>query len=104
MGGKVDVTGSSIELHFMWTSGYIEKELQSKCKVIPSENRPAFAFVLPPGTRVGFRLKEALEYQQLSLELQPDFVLGAAGLGTSVGFDIVESRDYRDPLSWQLAR
>jgi AraC family transcriptional regulator len=79
-------------------------EVQSGGKVIPDENRPAFAFVLPPGTRVGFRLKEALEYQQLSLQLQPDFVLDAAGLGSSVSFDIVETRDYRDPLSWQLAR
>jgi len=104
MVGEVDVTANSIELHFIWTSGYIKKEVQSNGKVIPNENRPAFAFVLPPGTRVGFRLKEALEYQQLSLELQPDFVLGAAGLGTSVSFDIAETRDYRDPLSWQLAR
>jgi AraC family transcriptional regulator len=104
MVGEVDVTANSIELHFIWTSGYIKKEVQSNGKVIPNENRPAFAFVLPPGTRVGFRLKEALEYQQLSLELQPDFVLGAAGLGTSESFDIAETRDYRDPLSWQLAR
>jgi AraC family transcriptional regulator len=102
--GEVDVIASSIELHFIWTSGYIEGEAQSGGKVIPNENRPVFAFVLPPGTRVGFRLKEALEYQHLSLELQPDFVSGAAGLGTSVSFDIVETRDYRDPLSWQLAR
>lgn len=103
MVGEVDVTAGSIEMHFIWTSSCIEGEAQSGGNVIPNENRPAVAFVLPPGTRVGFRLKEALEYQQLSLELQPDFVLGAAGLESSVSFDIVETRDYRDPLSWELA-
>jgi hypothetical protein len=75
MVGEVDVMTSSIELHFIWNSGYIDGEAQSGGKVITNENRPTFAFVLPPGTRVGFRLKEALEYQQLSVELQPDFVL-----------------------------
>jgi AraC family transcriptional regulator len=99
-----DVMASSIELHFIWNTGYIEGEAQSGGKIIPNENRPTFAFVLPPGTRVGFRLKEAVEYRQLSMELQPDFVLGAAGLETSVSFDVIETWDYRDPLSWQLAR
>jgi AraC family transcriptional regulator len=104
MVGEVDVMASSIELHFIWNSGYIDGEAQSGGKVITNENRPTFAFVLPPGTRVGFRLKEAVEYRQLSMELQPDFVLGAAGLETSVSFDVIETWDYRDPLSWQLAR
>jgi AraC family transcriptional regulator len=104
MVGEVDVLASSIELHFIWNPGYIEGEAQSGGKVIPNKNRPTFAYVLPPGTRVGFRLKEALEYQQLSLELQPDFVLGAMGLEALVSFDIIETWDYRDPLSWQLAR
>jgi AraC family transcriptional regulator len=99
-----DVMASSIELHFIWNTGHIEGEAQSGGKIIPNENRPTFAFVLPPGTRVGFRLKEAVEYRQLSMELQPDFVLGAAGLETSVSFDVIETWDYRDPLSWQLAR
>ena len=99
-----DVMASSIELHFIWNTGYIEGEAQSGGKIIPNENRPTFAFVLPPGTRVGFRLKEAVKYRQLSMELQPDFVLGAAGLETSVSFEVIETWDYRDPLSWQLAR
>jgi AraC family transcriptional regulator len=99
-----DVMASSIELHFIWNTGYIEGEAQSGGKIIPNENRPTFAFVLPPGTRVGFRLKEALEYRQLSMELQPDFVLSAVGLEVPVNFDIIETWDYRDPLSWQLAR
>jgi AraC family transcriptional regulator len=101
---EVDVMASSTELHFIWNSGYIVGEAQSGGKVISNENRPTFAYVLPPGTRIGFRLKEASEYRQLSVELQPDFVVDAAGLETSASFDVVETWDYRDPLSWQLAR
>jgi hypothetical protein len=55
MVGEVDVMASSIELHFVWNSGHIEGEAQSGGKIIPNENRPTFAYVLPPGTRVGFR-------------------------------------------------
>src|SRR5258706_10158729 len=73
-------------------------------KVVPNENRSTFAYVLPPGTRVGFRLKEVHEIRQWSVELQPDFVLGAAGFEPSVRFDVIETWDYGDPLSWQLAR
>jgi AraC family transcriptional regulator len=102
--GEVDVMASSIELHFVWNFGYIEGEAQSSGKVIPNENRPTFAYVLPPGTRVGFRLKEVHDIRQLSVELQPDFVLGAAGFEPSVRFDVIETWDYGDPLSWQLAR
>ncbi len=91
-----DVMASSIELHFIWNTGYIEGEAQSGGKIIPNENRPTFAFVLPPGTRVGFRL--------LSVEFERDFLLGAAAFEPPVNFDIVETWDYRDPLSWQLAR
>jgi AraC family transcriptional regulator len=102
--GEVDVMASSIELHFVWNFGHIEGEAQSGGKVIPNENRPTFAYVLPPGTRVGFRLKEVHDIRQLSVELQPDFVLGAAGFEPSVTFDVIETWDYGDLLSWQLAR
>src|SRR5260370_27145946 len=104
MVGEVDGRASSIELHFVGNSGHIEGESQSGGKVIPNETRPTFAYVLPPGTRVGFRLKEVHEIRQLSVELQPDFVLGAAGFEPSLRFDIIETWDYRDPLSWQLSR
>jgi AraC family transcriptional regulator len=104
MVGEVEVMASLIELHFIWNSGYIEGEARSGGKIITNKNRPSFAYVLPPGTLVEFRLKEALEYRQLSIELQPDFVLAAMGLETSVSFDVIEAWDYSDPLSWQLAR
>src|SRR5260370_18565694 len=84
MVGGGDGMASSIEMPFVWNSGHIEGEAQSGGKVIPNENRPTFAYVLPPGTRVGFRLKEVHEIRQLSVELQPDFVLGAAGFDTSL--------------------
>jgi AraC family transcriptional regulator len=102
--GEVDVMASSIELHFVWNLGYIEGEAQSGGKVIPNENRPRFAYVLPPGTRVGFRLKQVHDIRQLSVELQPEFVRGAAGFEPSVRFDVIETWDYGDLLSWQLAR
>jgi AraC family transcriptional regulator len=104
MNGEVDVMASSIELHFVWNSGHIEGEARSGGRVIPNENRPTFAYVLPPGTRVGFRLKEVHEIRQLSVELQPEFVLGAMGFDPSVRLDVIETWDYTDPLSWQLAR
>jgi AraC family transcriptional regulator len=104
MVGEVEVLARLIELHFIWNSGYIEGEARSGGKIITNKNRPSFAYVLPPGTLVEFRLKEALGYQQLSIELQPDFVLAAMGLETSVNFDVIETWDYNDPLSWQLAR
>jgi AraC family transcriptional regulator len=104
MVGEVEVMASLIELHFIWNSGYIEGEARSGGKIITNKNRPSLAYVLPPGTLVEFRLKEALEYRQLSIELQPDFVLAAMGLETSVSFDVIEAWDYSDPLSWQLAR
>ena len=102
--GEVDVMASSIELHFVWNFGYIDGEAQSSGKVIPNENRPTFAYVLPPGTRVGFRLKKVHDIRQLSVELQPDFVLGAAGFEPSARFDVIETWNYEDLLSWQLAR
>jgi AraC family transcriptional regulator len=107
MFGEVEVLASLIELHFIWNSGYIEGEARSGGKIITKRvcnNRPTFAYVLPPGTLVEFRLKEAVEYQQLSIELQPDFVLAAVGLETSASIDVIETWDYSDPLSWQLAR
>jgi AraC family transcriptional regulator len=104
MVGEVEVMASLIELHFIWNSGYIEGEARSGGKIITNKNRPSLAYVLPPGTLVEFRLKEALEYRQLSIELQPDFVLAAMGLETSASFDVIEAWDYSDPLSWQLAR
>ena len=104
MSGEVDVMASSIELHFVWNFGHLEGEARSSGKVIPNENRPTFAYVLPPGTRVGFRLKKVHDIRQLSVELQPDFVLGAAGFEPSVRFDVIETWNYEDPLSWQLAR
>jgi hypothetical protein len=62
------------------------------------------AYVLPLGTRVRFRLKEIHDIRQLSVELQPDFVLGAVGFEPSVRFDVIETWDCGDLLSWQLAR
>jgi AraC family transcriptional regulator len=104
MVGEVEVMASSITLDFIWNSGYMEAEAQSGGKVISNENRPTFAYVLPPGTRVGFRVKEVRENRQLSVEFERDFLLGAAAFEPPVNFDIVETWDYRDPLSWQLAR
>ena len=104
MVGEVEVMASSITLDFIWNSGYMEAEAQSGGRVISNENRPTFAYVLPPGTRVGFRVKEVRENRQLSLEIERDFLLGAAPFEPSGNLDIVETWDYRDPLSWQLAR
>src|SRR5260370_26712825 len=104
MVGGGDGMASSIEMPFVWNSGHIEGEAQSGGKVIPNENRPTFAYVLPPGTRVGFRLKEVHEIRQLSVELQPDFVLGAAGFEPSLRVYIIGTLDYRDPLGLQLSR
>src|SRR5467141_2092680 len=104
MVGEVEVMASSITLDFIWNSGYMEAEAQSGGKVISNENRPTFAYVLPPGTRVGFRVKEVRENRQLSLEIERDFLLGAAPFEPAGNLDIVETRAYRDPLSWQLAR
>jgi hypothetical protein len=42
--------------------------------------------------------------RNLSVELERNFLLGAAGFEGPVNFDISETWDYRDPLSWQLAR
>jgi hypothetical protein len=67
MVGEVDVMITSTILYFIWNSGYIEAEAQSGRKVIAIEDRPTFAYVLPPGTHVGFRLKEVGENRQLSI-------------------------------------
>jgi AraC family transcriptional regulator len=103
--GEVEVMARLIELHFIWNSGYIDAEARSGGKIIiTNKNRPSLAYVNPPGTLVELRLKEAHGYQLLSIELQPDFVLAAMGIETSVNFDVIETWDYSDPLSWQLAR
>src|SRR5260370_11924706 len=62
-----------------------------------------YAYVLQTGYLVEFRLKDAREFRNLSVELKRDFLLGAAGFESRVNFDIIETWDYRDPLSWQLA-
>jgi AraC family transcriptional regulator len=104
MVGEVEVMASSITVDFIWNSGYMEAEAQSGGRVISNENRPTFAYVLPPGTRVGFRVKEVRENQQLSLEIERDFLLDATPFEPHGNLDIAETWDYRDPLSWQLAR
>jgi AraC family transcriptional regulator len=103
MVGEVEVMASSITLDFIWNSGHMKAEAQSGGRLISNENRPTFAYVLPPGTRVGFRVKEIRENRQLSVEIERDFLLDAAPFELSSSFDIVETWDYRDPLSWQLA-
>jgi hypothetical protein len=103
MVGEVEVMPSSISLDFIWNSGRMAAEAQSGGRVISNENRPTFAYVLPPGTRVGFRVKEIRENRQLSVEIERDFLLGAAPFELASSFDIIETWDYRDPLSWQLA-
>ncbi len=102
--GEADVMARAVELHFSWNSGCINAEARSGGKIWYDENRPSYAYVLPPGTLVAFRLKEAREFRNLSVELKRDFLLGAAGFEGPVNFDISETWDYRDPLSWQLAR
>jgi AraC family transcriptional regulator len=102
--GEMDVMASSIELLFIWNPGFIKGEAQSGRKIRYSENQPSYAYILPPGTRVTFRLKDAREYQQLSVELGREFVSAAAAFEGPMNFDIVETWDYKDPLSWQLAR
>jgi len=100
----MEVMASAIELLFIWNPGYIKGEAQSGRKIRYSENEPSYAYVLPPGTRVTFRLRDAREYQQLSVELGRDFVSAAAAFEGPVNFDVIETWDYKDPLSWQLAR
>jgi AraC family transcriptional regulator len=102
--GEMEVVASAIELLFIWNPGYIKGEAQSGRKIRYSENEPNYAYVLPPGTQVTFRLRDAREYQQLSVELGRDFVSAAAAFEGPVNFDVIETWDYKDPLSWQLAR
>src|SRR5258708_28383439 len=102
--GEADVMATAVELHFSWNSGYINAEARSGGKIWYDENRPSYAYILPPGTLVAFRMKKAREFRNLSVELERDFLLGAAGFEGPVNFDISETWDYRDPLSWQLAR
>jgi AraC family transcriptional regulator len=102
--GEADVMARAVELHFSWNSGCINAEARSGGKIWYDENRPSYAYILPPGTLVAFRMKEAREFRNLSVEFGADFLLGAAGFEGPVNFDISETWDYRDPLSWQLAR
>jgi AraC family transcriptional regulator len=95
---------SQVELHFTWGSGYIDAETQSGRKIRNCANRTSYAKVLPPGTQVQFRVKEARQYQRLSLGLEREFLAGAAAFEGPANFDVSETWDYRDPLSWQLAR
>jgi hypothetical protein len=52
MVAESDVVAGSIELHFIWNSGYIKGEAQSGGKIIPNENKPTFAtsFHAVPGS------------------------------------------------------
>jgi AraC family transcriptional regulator len=102
--GEVDVLASANELHFRWNSGCIDGEAQSSGKIWCCTGRPTYGIVLPPGTRAEFRIKEARDARHLSLELQHEFLLGAADFDGPVNFDVIETWDYSDPLSWQLAR
>jgi AraC family transcriptional regulator len=103
MVGQVDVMASSVTLDFIWNSGHMAAEARSGGRVISNDNRPTFAYVLPPGTRVGFQVKEIRENRQLSVEIERDFLLDATPFELAASFDIIETWDYRDPLSWQLA-
>ncbi len=103
--GEVDVMASSLELHFVWNSGYIEGEAQSGGKVISNENKSRFAYVLPPGTRVGFRLKEASESRQLSMELQPpQGILYAETAATLLAMHLVRNVSTVTPLLKEIRR
>ena len=103
MVGKVDVMTTSTIMYFHM-GRHRSGGTVARGKAIPIRNRPTFAFVLPPGAHVGFRMKEVGENRQLSVELEQDFLLEAAGLEHPMSLDIGEIWDYKDPLSWQLAR
>src|SRR5258708_6370433 len=102
--GEADVMATAVELHFSWNSGYINAEAQSGGKIWDDENPTTYCYSLPPGTLVAFRLKEAREFRNLSVELKRELLLGAAGFEGPLSFDIIETGDCRDPLSRQLPR
>jgi AraC family transcriptional regulator len=102
--GEAALIASRIELHFSWNSGYLEAEIHSGGTINHYRNRSGYAYILPPGKQVGFRVRKATGCRVLSLELEREFLLHAAALEGSVNFEVIEAWNYRDPLSWQLAR
>jgi len=105
MVGEAHVAVSQVELHFIWNSGYMDAEAHSGGRVIRRcDNWSASAHVLPPGSQVQIRVKEARRFEQLSVGLEMEFLASAAAFEGPVDFDVIETWRYDDPLSWQLAR
>ena len=101
--GEADVMASAVELYFAWNSSHIDAEVQLGGKILHCGDRPTSALIVPPGTRIAIRTRRAHDIRNLSVELERDFLLSAAGFDGPSNFDIRETWDYRDPLTWQLA-
>jgi AraC family transcriptional regulator len=101
--GEADVMASAVELYFAWNSSHIDAEVQLGGKILHCGVRPTSALIVPPGTRIAIRTRRARDFRTLSVELKPDFLLSAVGFDGPSSFDIRETVDYRDPLTWQLA-
>jgi AraC family transcriptional regulator len=69
----------------------------------PDGSHPRYALVVAAGSETGLRLRQALEIQLLSIELDQEFLhcLAFEHLRRTEGIAL---RDCADPLCWQLAR
>lgn len=102
--GAAAIRTQTLELQFSWNSGYVEADAESGKQIRAYKNRPCYGLILPPETSVEFRIKEKSNYQFLSIEFEPDYVLRIAELQHLRGFEIIETWDYNHPLTWQLAQ
>ena len=102
--GDAEIRSRSLELHFSWNSGYVEAEAESARQVRAYRNRPRYRFILPPNATAEFRIKEKRNYQFLTIELDLGYVLRSLEVQDLPGVEVIETWEYDDPLSWQIAQ
>ncbi len=101
--GDAEIRSRSLELHFSWNSGYVEADAESARQVRAYRNRPRYGFITADAT-AEFRIKEKRNYQFLTIELDVGYVLRSLEVQDLPGVEVIETWEYDDPLSWQIAQ
>ena len=102
--GDAHILTRAVELQFVLSYRNGQVEIRTDVKVRAQGCGPALAFVLPAGTDIEYAARQLSDCRTLAIELDSAFILRASEFAHLDAVDIVETWNYQDPLSWQIAR
>lgn len=101
--GDTLVKTENVQFNFTWNLGYIGGIARSGGVARAYENRLRRATVIPAGREVEY-IMEKSNFRLLSVQFEPRFLLRSCELEHLQDIEIIETWDYDDPLSWELAK